>query len=71
MSETIVNTAAVTLKPPQVQAEYGVPVSSLANLRWLRKGPRYIKLGRTILYRRVDIEAWINSQAVEPVAVAR
>jgi hypothetical protein len=26
-------------------------------------GPKYIKLGRSVLYRRVDLEIWADAQA--------
>ena len=36
----------------------------VATLRWLRatgKGPKSGKLGRRVIYRRADVEAWIAS----------
>lgn len=36
-----------------------------ATLRWFRhvgKGPRSAKLGRRVVYRRADVEAWIDAQ---------
>lgn len=37
---------------------------SVATMRWLRStgsGPRSGKLGRRVVYRRSDVEAWIAS----------
>lgn len=70
MTNTI-NTPAVYLKPKQLEAEYGVPVGTAANMRWKGTGPRYYTAGRSILYRRTDIESWLESQAVEPVGAGR
>jgi predicted DNA-binding transcriptional regulator AlpA len=36
----------------------------VATIRWLRamgRGPRSGKLGNRVIYRRADVEAWINS----------
>lgn len=45
-----------------------VPV---ATLRWWRhlgdRGPRSIKVGRHVRYRREDVEKWIEDQVAEPV----
>ncbi|APX32016.1 hypothetical protein BH708_03920 [Brachybacterium sp. P6-10-X1] len=70
-SGTVADSPAVYLKPKRVEAEYGIPVGTLANLRWKGTGPRYVTAGRSILYARADIEAWLEAQAVEPVAAGR
>ncbi|BBK38295.1 hypothetical protein STAQ_33730 [Allostella sp. ATCC 35155] len=36
---------------------------SLEGFRYRGNGPRYSKAGRRVLYRRADIEAWIDRQA--------
>lgn len=36
---------------------------SLEGFRYRGGGPRYSKAGRRVLYRRTDIEAWIERQA--------
>lgn len=33
--------------------------------RHLGGGPRYIKLGRKVFYRRSDVQAWIDSNVME------
>ena len=38
------------------------PVATLRYWRHLGTGPRSFRLGRRVLYRRDDIEAWIQSQ---------
>ncbi|MFI5793822.1 hypothetical protein [Streptomyces sp. NPDC051677] len=58
------------LKPVQVEAEYGpaLRVHTLAQWRWMGRGPEYIKTtpgksGR-IFYRRSAIEAYLRDQTV-------
>ena len=68
---TTINTPAITLNPKQVEAEYGIPVGTLANMRWRAEGIRFYRAGRAILYRRADIEAWLETQAVEPGGAGR
>lgn len=45
----------------QAAATLGLSRSTLARLRVSGRGPRYIKLGRTILYFTDDLHAWLNS----------
>lgn len=40
---------------------------SLANLRSKKKGPRYYKNGRKVLYRGSDIDAWLLENPVQTV----
>jgi predicted DNA-binding transcriptional regulator AlpA len=54
-------------------AEYvGLSKSSLDKLRVYGGGPLYIKLGRRVVYDRVDLDAWMGSRRVantsQPVA---
>lgn len=53
-----------TLTPKEVSEQYGVPGGSLANLRWRKEGPRYYRVGRRILYKVSDVEAWLFSHPV-------
>ncbi len=48
-----------TLSSAEVEMQYGIAAGSLANLRWSRKGPRFYKVGRRVLYFVEDIESWI------------
>jgi len=48
------------LNPRQVEEIYGLNRRTLANLRWLKKGPSYVKLGRQVLYPVEEIEKWIK-----------
>lgn len=40
---------------------------ALAQMRQRAKGPTFIRLGRTIRYRRADIEAWLAANTVGKV----
>lgn len=50
------------IAPPSLAAELGVPESTLAQWRYLGRGPRYLKIGRHVRYRRSDITAWIETK---------
>jgi hypothetical protein len=39
-----------------------------ATLRWWRhedRGPRSMRVGRRVLYRRIDVELWLEAQEAE------
>jgi predicted DNA-binding transcriptional regulator AlpA len=40
----------------------GLSQSTLAKLRLTGNGPPYCKLGRRVVYRREDLEAWLESR---------
>ena len=39
------------------------PVATLRYWRHLGSGPHSFRLGRRVLYRRADLQSWINAQA--------
>lgn len=41
---------------------------TLAVWRCEKKGPRYVKLGRRVFYRRSDIRAFVLAQTIAPEA---
>lgn len=41
----------------------GVPPQTIYRWRTEGKGPRAIKVGRHLRFRRADVEAWLDSQA--------
>jgi predicted site-specific integrase-resolvase len=45
----------------EVAALFDISLPVLANWRCAGKGPRYVKLGGRVKYRKDDIEAFINS----------
>lgn len=59
------NTMA-TIETPAAVAEYlNIPVTTLTEWRYQKRGPRYIKVGRLVRYRREDVEQWLQEQTVE------
>ena len=36
--------------------------STLAKMRLSGNTPKYIKMGRRVAYRQIDLEAWVDSQ---------
>lgn len=45
-----------------------ISLGTLTNWRSNGTGPKYLKLGGRILYRRVDVEAWEAANHVSPEA---
>jgi hypothetical protein len=51
--------------PDIIAAMYGIPMGTLANLRWLKRGPKYFKRGRRIFYFIADFEKWLKEEPAE------
>ncbi|MFI6068224.1 helix-turn-helix transcriptional regulator [Micromonospora sp. NPDC051227] len=49
--------------PGEVGVYLGVPEKTLTQWRYLRKGPRFTKVGRHVRYRWNDVEAWLDTQS--------
>lgn len=49
-------------------ADYlGVPRQTLANWRTREHaGPAYVRIGRRVMYRRADVDAWIQARRTDP-----
>jgi excisionase family DNA binding protein len=44
-------------------ADYlAIPVSTLTKMRLTGTGPLYVKAGRTVVYRKSDIDAWLEGR---------
>ena len=54
------------MTPGEVADLIQKPVRTLAQWRWLRTGPRFVKCGGDVRYFRSDIVRWLDEQAVEP-----
>lgn len=52
-----------------VSALLGITKFALQQWRFFGQGPKYVKLGRSIYYRIVDLREWIDSNVLEPVTV--
>jgi predicted DNA-binding transcriptional regulator AlpA len=50
----------------QVWNRYGLSISWQRRTRRERRGPRFLKLGKMVRYRRCDIEAYLSANTVEP-----
>ena len=51
----------IVLNAGQVAERLGLSSSTLAKMRLSGDGPPYAKLGRRVVYRPEDIDAWIAS----------
>lgn len=40
----------------------GVTAGTLRNWRWRGGGPPFVRIGRTVRYRLVDLALWLDSQ---------
>jgi len=50
----------------QLATRLDVSRSTLQSWRYAGKGPRYVKLGRLIRYRTVDVDQYLRSQTRGP-----
>jgi len=50
------------LTTEQLSAELEMSVEALAQWRYRGMGPRFIKEGRWVRYRRCDVDAWLESR---------
>ena len=48
------------LTPEQMSEQYGNSVQYWAKLRLYGGGPEYFKIGRSVRYRRADVETWLS-----------
>ena len=52
----------VLLSPADVSRVLGVPTGTLANWRWARTRPPFLRVGRHVRYRPGDLSDWIEGQ---------
>jgi len=55
------------LTPKQVQKIFGLSEKWLANMRWRKKGIPYKKVGNKILYKREDVEDYIEKHTIKVI----
>jgi predicted DNA-binding transcriptional regulator AlpA len=53
------------LNERQVEQTYGFSVPYLRRARRERRGPRFLKIGKLVRYRKADIESFLTAHAVE------
>lgn len=54
--------------PEQLADHLGVPLNTVYTWRYRRTGPRGIKIGKHVRYRRSDVEAWLDEHADRPLS---
>lgn len=62
----LTNSPADLLNERQVAGEFNISVKTLQNWRYHGKGPAYHKAESKVLYRRTDVESWLQARRVEP-----
>lgn len=55
---------AQLMTPSEVSRLLDVPVGTLANWRYLGRGPIFVRIGRHVRYRTDDLWSWIDLGAV-------
>jgi len=65
------NSSSEVLNERQVEEIYGFTIPYLRRARRERRGPRFLKLGKLVRYRRSDIESFLSANAVETGATCR
>lgn len=67
--ESVTTYPGALLSPRQVESSYGIPQQTLANWRWRRIGPEFVKTaagkGGRVKYRRSVIEQWLDDRTVQ------
>jgi len=54
----------------QQAADYmGVTPQALSQMNVRGEGPRFVRIGRSVRYRRPDIAEWIESRVVDPTTL--
>jgi excisionase family DNA binding protein len=53
------------LSPSELAGYLGVPVKTIYQWHHRGSGPRYLKVGRHVRYRRSDVELWLESCEVD------
>jgi hypothetical protein len=59
-------TEYITVQELEIRAK--ISSRTLRNWRNRRIGPPFIKVGKQILYKWADIEAWLNAHQVQTIA---
>ncbi|MGI9085612.1 MAG: helix-turn-helix transcriptional regulator [Aeromicrobium sp.] len=57
------------LNGPEWLADYlGIPLASVYQMNSKGSGPRRIKVGRHVRYRKVDVDSWLDQHVVDGAA---
>ena len=68
---TMNNEAPAALRPDAAAAFLSLSTQRLAKLRLAGGGPIYAKIGRSILYRREDLVAWLDANSRQSTSEIR
>ncbi|OBG28385.1 AlpA family transcriptional regulator [Mycobacterium sp. 852002-51057_SCH5723018] len=61
MQQIVETLKSEILYTEEVAALTRVPVATLRWMKHVGRGPNWGKLGKRVIYRRADVEAWIES----------
>jgi len=50
------------MTPEQISQDLQIPKATLAQWRWLGRGPTWVKIGRHVRYPRVEYRAWLEAR---------
>lgn len=59
------------LSPTELAEYLRTTPAQLAQMRYLGTGPRFCKVGRRVMYRRGDVQAYLDEQTFLSTAGAR
>ena len=54
----------LSIGPKEAAKRYDLSVGTLANLRFQKRGPKYYRCGRKILYRVPDLEEYLFQNVI-------
>ena len=56
------------MSPADASEYLGLAEATLRNMRSQLRGPAYVRCGRRIRYRLIDLDAWLARHRVDPEA---
>lgn len=62
------STTSELMDEPTLAMRLGISRSTLQSWRYAGRGPRFIKLGRMVRYRRADVDAYLQANTRGNVA---
>lgn len=69
--EEIVSQLPPLVTPKMFEEKFDVPVNTQNDWRSKGRGPKFLKVGRTVYYPREDVLAWLKSRVFSSTAEAR
>jgi hypothetical protein len=62
MATATLDERTLTVGPDELARRLGLAAETLANWRWRGEGPPYLRVGRRVRYRLVDVAAYLDAQ---------